>query len=42
MDYINYVVAILRKAKEHGFRCFIDPHQDGVFLLLFFELRVVG
>ncbi|KAJ3344117.1 hypothetical protein HDU93_003280 [Gonapodya sp. JEL0774] len=27
-DYIDYVVEVLRKAKIHGFRCFIDPHQD--------------
>ncbi|KAJ3310077.1 hypothetical protein HDV04_005420 [Boothiomyces sp. JEL0838] len=27
-DYINYVVQILLKAKEYGFRAFIDPHQD--------------
>ncbi|KAJ1551007.1 hypothetical protein HK096_003690 [Nowakowskiella sp. JEL0078] len=27
-EYIEYVIAILFKAQEHGFRCFIDPHQD--------------
>lgn len=27
-DYIEYVIEILRKAREYGFRCFIDPHQD--------------
>ncbi|KAI9031359.1 glycoside hydrolase superfamily [Hyaloraphidium curvatum] len=26
--YIEYVVAVLRKARDHGVRCFIDPHQD--------------
>lgn len=28
MEYIDYVVQILLKAKEYGFRAFIDPHQD--------------
>ena len=28
--YIDYVIAILLKAKTHGFRVFIDPHQDVV------------
>jgi hypothetical protein len=27
-DYINYVIAVLLKAKEYGFKVFIDPHQD--------------
>ncbi|KAI8899480.1 glycoside hydrolase superfamily [Globomyces pollinis-pini] len=27
-DYIDYVVQILLKAKQYGFRVFIDPHQD--------------
>jgi hypothetical protein len=27
-DYMNYVAKILVKAKEYGFQCFIDPHQD--------------
>ncbi|KAJ3086571.1 hypothetical protein HK102_012891 [Quaeritorhiza haematococci] len=27
-EYMDYVVAVLRKAKEYGFKCFIDPHQD--------------
>ncbi|CDZ97301.1 Glycoside hydrolase, superfamily [Phaffia rhodozyma] len=27
-EYIDYVVALLHKLKEGGFRVFIDPHQD--------------
>ncbi|KAI9347952.1 glycoside hydrolase superfamily [Zopfochytrium polystomum] len=27
-DYMDYVVQILLKAKQYGFRVFIDPHQD--------------
>ncbi|KXS19803.1 glycoside hydrolase family 5 protein [Gonapodya prolifera JEL478] len=27
-DFIAYVVQVLLKAKQHGFKCFIDPHQD--------------
>jgi hypothetical protein len=29
-EYVNYVVAILHKCKDHGFLVFIDPHQDAV------------
>ncbi|KWU46567.1 glycoside hydrolase, partial [Rhodotorula sp. JG-1b] len=27
-DYLDYVVALVRKCKEYGFRVYIDPHQD--------------
>jgi len=30
-EYVDYVVAILRKCKEHKLLVFIDPHQDVVF-----------
>jgi aryl-phospho-beta-D-glucosidase BglC (GH1 family) len=33
-EYIQYVVEILLVAKKHGFRCFIDPHQDVVSSIL--------
>lgn len=28
MDYIDYVVKVVRKMKHYGISCFIDPHQD--------------
>jgi Cellulase (glycosyl hydrolase family 5) len=33
-DYINFVVAILQKCKDHGLLVFIDPHQDVVIFLV--------
>jgi hypothetical protein len=28
LEYLEYLEAVIRKAGEHGFRLFIDPHQD--------------
>ncbi|CAG8569877.1 5602_t:CDS:2 [Acaulospora morrowiae] len=28
MEFIDFIIKILIKAREYGFRCFIDPHQD--------------
>lgn len=27
-EYIDYLIVVLRRARQYGFRCFIDPHQD--------------
>ncbi|KAF0470596.1 glycoside hydrolase [Gigaspora margarita] len=27
-EFIDYIIQILHKCKEYGFRCFMDPHQD--------------
>jgi hypothetical protein len=29
-DFMDYVVRVLRKCKEHGFKVYMDPHQDVV------------
>lgn len=29
-EFMDYIVKILRKCKEYGFRVFVDPHQDVV------------
>ncbi|KAL1915451.1 uncharacterized protein VTP21DRAFT_6575 [Calcarisporiella thermophila] len=28
VEYIEYVIQVLKKCKQYGFRVFIDPHQD--------------
>ncbi|KAG0244945.1 hypothetical protein BGW41_005544 [Actinomortierella wolfii] len=27
-EFFEYLVKVLRKCKEYGFKCFLDPHQD--------------
>ncbi len=27
-EYLEYVVAVVRKMREYGISCFVDPHQD--------------
>jgi hypothetical protein len=29
-EYFDYLATVLKRAGEHGFRCFLDPHQDVV------------
>lgn len=29
-EYIDYVIEVLRKCREHGLLVFMDPHQDVV------------
>jgi hypothetical protein len=29
-DYIDYVIEVLRKCRQHGLLAFMDPHQDVV------------
>ncbi|KAK3846723.1 MAG: glycoside hydrolase superfamily [Linnemannia gamsii] len=28
MEFFEYLVQVLHKCKEYGFKCFLDPHQD--------------
>jgi hypothetical protein len=30
LEFLDYIIKVLHKAKEYGFKCFIDPHQDVV------------
>ena len=39
VEYIKYVVQVLKKCKEWGFRVFMDPHQDVVRSLTISCLR---
>jgi hypothetical protein len=34
-EYIDYVIAVLQKCKEHGLLVFMDPHQDTVSSFVF-------
>ncbi|KAI9333173.1 family 5 glycoside hydrolase [Zopfochytrium polystomum] len=27
-EFMDYLIAVLYKLREHGFKCFMDPHQD--------------
>lgn len=37
-EYIDYVIEVLRKCRQHGLLVFMDPHQD---VVLFKLLRLV-
>lgn len=41
-EYVDYVVAILQKCKDHKLLVFIDPHQDVVFTLALCPLKYSG
>jgi len=38
-EYIEYVIAVLRKCKEHGLLVFMDPHQDVVWSFFVLEIE---
>ena len=29
-EFMDYTIKVLRKCKEHGFKVYMDPHQDVV------------
>ena len=37
-EYIDYVIEVLRKCRQHGLLVFMDPHQDVVWAFDRFHL----